>query len=92
MLFSGISGSAVADAIGPRESADPRHEEAGLSARHFAAALMAAACVNGPIIPPSIPMVIYGLSAAKGVSVIALFLGGIVPGVMLGLALMVMAY
>ena len=53
---------------------------------------MAAACVNGPIIPPSIPLVIYGLSAGKGVSIIALFLGGLIPGVLLSIALMIMAY
>ena len=53
---------------------------------------MAAACVNGPIIPPSIPLVIYGLSAGKGVSIIALFLGGIIPGLLLSIALMIMAY
>ena len=47
---------------------------------------MASASVNGPIIPPSIPMVIYALSVGKGVSIAALFLGGVVPGLMLGLA------
>jgi C4-dicarboxylate transporter DctM subunit len=46
----------------------------------------------GPIIPPSIPLVIYGLSVGKGVSVAALFLGGVVPGVMLGVGLAVVTW
>src|SRR5215210_1381479 len=91
MLFSGISGSAVADATALGKVLIPAMKKHGYSAP-FAGALMAAASVNGPIIPPSIPMVIYGLSVGKGVSVAALFLGGVVPGIMLGLSLMVMAY
>ncbi len=58
----------------------------------FAAALMASACVNGPIIPPSIPLVIYGLSVGAGAPIIDLFLGGVVPGILLGVALMIAAY
>jgi C4-dicarboxylate transporter DctM subunit len=48
--------------------------------------------VMGPIIPPSIPLVIYGLSVGQGVSVAALFLGGVIPGVMLGIGLGIAAY
>lgn len=91
MIFSGLSGSAAADASALGKVLIPAMKRQGYGAG-FAAALMAAACVNGPIIPPSIPLVIYGLSAGKGVSIIALFLGGIVPGLLLGAALMAAAY
>ncbi len=91
MIFSGLSGSAAADAAALGKVLIPAMKKQGYGGG-FAAALMASACVNGPIIPPSIPLVIYGLSAAKGVSIIALFLGGIFPGVLLGIALMVAAY
>src|SRR3954469_3163650 len=91
MLFSGISGSAVADATALGKVLIPAMKKQGYGAP-FSAALMAAASVNGPIIPPSIPLVIYGLSVGKGISVAALFLGGVVPGLMLGLSLMAAAY
>lgn len=91
MLFSGISGSAVADATALGKVLIPAMKKQGYGAP-FSAALMASASVNGPIIPPSIPMVIYGLSVGKGVSVAALFIGGVIPGLMLGLSLMGMAY
>ncbi|WP_296575640.1 TRAP transporter large permease [Phreatobacter sp.] len=91
MIFSGLSGSAAADASALGKVLIPAMKKQGYGGG-FAAALMASACVNGPIIPPSIPLVIYGLSAGKGVSIIALFLGGIVPGILLGVSLMVAAY
>src|SRR3954468_3123808 len=91
MIFSGISGSAVADATALGKVLIPAMKKQGYGAP-FSAALMAAASVNGPIIPPSIPLVIYGLSVGKGISVAALFLGGVVPGLMLGLSLMAAAY
>ena len=91
MIFSGISGSAVADATALGKVLIPAMKKQGYGAP-FSAALMASASVNGPIIPPSIPLVIYGLSVGKGVSVAALFLGGVVPGLMLGVSLMAMAY
>src|SRR5919107_1819578 len=87
-IFSGLSGSAAADASALGKVLIPAMKRQGYSGG-FAAALMASACVNGPIIPPSIPLVIYGLSAGKGVSIVALFLGGLVPGLLLGLALMI---
>src|SRR5918993_4086005 len=90
-IFSGLSGSAAADASALGKVLIPAMKRQGY-APGFAAALMASACVNGPIIPPSIPLVIYGLSASKGVSIVALFLGGLVPGLLLGLALMIAAY
>jgi tripartite ATP-independent transporter DctM subunit len=91
MLFSGISGSAVADATALGKVLIPAMKKQGYGGP-FSAALMASSAVNGPIIPPSIPLVIYGLSVGKGVSVAALFLGGVVPGILLGLSLMAMAY
>ena len=91
MIFSGISGSAVADATALGKVLIPAMKKQGYGAP-FSAALMASASVNGPIIPPSIPLVIYGLSVGKGVSVAALFLGGVMPGVLLGVSLMAMAY
>ena len=91
MIFSGLSGSAAADASALGKVLIPAMKRQGYSPG-FAAALMASACVNGPIIPPSIPLVIYGLSVGKGVSIIALFLGGLVPGLLLGVALMISAY
>lgn len=91
MIFSGISGSAVADASALGKVLIPAMKKQGYGGP-FAAALMASASVCGPIIPPSIPMVIYALAVGKGVSIAALFLGGVIPGLMLGLSLMLMAY
>lgn len=91
MLFSGISGSAVADASALGKVLIPAMKKQGYGGP-FSAALMASCSVCGPIIPPSIPLVIYALSVGKGISVAALFIGGVVPGVMLGVSLMLMAY
>ena len=84
MVFSGVSGSAVADATALGKVLIPGMKKVNYDPG-FAAAITASASVMGPIIPPSIPLVIYGLSVGKGVSVAALFLGGVVPGIMLGL-------
>jgi C4-dicarboxylate transporter DctM subunit len=91
MIFSGLSGSAAADASALGKVLIPTMKRQGYGGG-FAAALMAAACVNGPIIPPSIPLVIYGLSVGSGAPIIDLFLGGIIPGVLLGISLMIAAY
>ncbi len=91
MIFSGLSGSAAADASALGKVLIPAMKRQGYGAG-FAAALMASACVNGPIIPPSIPLVIYGLSVGAGAPIIDLFLGGVVPGILLGIALMIAAY
>jgi TRAP-type transport system large permease protein len=91
MIFSGLSGSAAADASALGKVLIPTMKRQGYGGG-FAAALMAAACVNGPIIPPSIPLVIYGLSVGNGAPIIDLFLGGVIPGVMLGISLMIAAY
>lgn len=89
MIFAGMSGSAIADAAGVGMMEVEAMESAGYP-RSFAAALSAATSTIGPIIPPSIPMVIYGSIAQ--VSVGALFLGGAVPGVIMGLAMMALIY
>jgi tripartite ATP-independent transporter DctM subunit len=85
MLFAGISGSAVADASAIGKMLVPAMERAGYT-RAFAAAVTAAAAVIGPIIPPSGIMVLYGF--VMNVSVGALFAAGVVPGLMIGLGLM----
>lgn len=91
MIFSGLSGSAAADASALGKVLIPAMKKQGYGGG-FAAALMAAACVNGPIIPPSIPLVIYGLSVGARAPIIDLFLGGVIPGVLLGLSLMIASY
>jgi C4-dicarboxylate transporter DctM subunit len=89
MLLSGVSGSAAADASALGSVTIPAMVRAGYRAE-FAVGLTAAASTMGPIIPPSILMVIYG--SVTGISVGALFLGGIIPGVLMGLSLMVMVH
>ena len=85
MLFAGMSGSAVADTAGLGVVEIKAMKEAGYGAR-FSATVTAVSSTIGPIIPPSIPFVIYGSLA--NVSVGALFLAGIVPGALMGLGLM----
>ncbi len=86
MLFSSMSGSALADAAGPNLIALKMMRDIGGFRPGFATALAAAAAVIAPIIPPSVPMILYALNS--GASVGALFLGGIVPGLIMGFALM----
>ena len=85
MLFAGLSGSAVADTSALGSMLIPAMEKQGYT-RRFAAAVTAASSVIGPIIPPSGIMIIYAY--VMGESVAALFLAGIVPGIMVGLGLM----
>ncbi len=89
MFFAGISGSAVADASAIGSILIPAMEKSGYE-KDFSAALTSAAATIGPIIPPSIIMVIYGVSV--GVSIGGLFAAGFIPGVMLGLAMMVVIF
>jgi C4-dicarboxylate transporter DctM subunit len=89
MIMAGMSGSAVADATGTAAVLIPAMEQAGYP-RVFSAALVGAASTIGPVIPPSIPFVIYG--GITGVSVGRLFLGGVVPGVLMGFFLMGAVY
>ena len=86
IIFSGMSGSAVADAGGLGALEIKAMTKEGYP-RDFSGALTAASCVVGPIIPPSIPLVLYAVIA--NVSVGRLFLGGILPGLVIGLCLMV---
>ena len=86
MLFAGLSGSAVADTSALGSMLIPAMEKQGYS-RRFAAAITAASSVIGPIIPPSGIMIIYAY--VMGESVAALFLAGIVPGILVGAGLMV---
>ena len=85
MIFAGMSGSAVADAAGLGVIEIRAMVREGYTAR-YAATISAVSATIGPIIPPSIPFVIYGSLA--NVSVGALFLAGIVPGLLMGLGLM----
>ncbi len=87
MLFAGLSGSAVADTSALGSMLIPAMEKQGYT-RRFSAAITAASSVIGPIIPPSGIMIIYAY--VMGESVAALFLAGIVPGILVGVGLMVM--
>lgn len=86
IFFAGLSGSAVADCSALGSMLIPAMEQEGYS-RRFSAAVTAASAVIGPIIPPSIIMIVYAY--IMQVSVAGLFIAGIVPGVMVGLGLMV---
>jgi C4-dicarboxylate transporter DctM subunit len=83
VYFAGVTGSAAAEASAIGSIMIPAMERAGYS-RPFAAALTAAASLIGPIIPPSIPLLIYGV--LSGVSIAALFLAGLLPGLLLAAA------
>jgi tripartite ATP-independent transporter DctM subunit len=87
IIFAGMVGSAVADAAGSGAIEIRAMKQAGYKPE-TAASITAAAATIGPIIPPSLPMVIYGVSA--DVSIGRLFLGGVIPGLLMGLSLMIM--
>ncbi|MDT7834426.1 TRAP transporter large permease [Aquabacterium sp. OR-4] len=86
-FFSGISGSALADAAGPGAMMIRMMDKAGYD-RAYAAALTASTAIVGPIIPPSIIMIIYAL-ADENVSVGALFMAGMLPGLLIAVAMAV---
>lgn len=86
MIFSGMSGSAVADAAGLGQIQHRAMVDAGYKPT-ISAAIVAGASTIGPVIPPSIPFVLYG--AITSVSVSRLFLAGAIPGAAMGLAMMV---
>jgi tripartite ATP-independent transporter DctM subunit len=90
LIFSGMSGSAVADAAGVGKVVIGMMTKDGRYRPGYAAALTAASATIGPIIPPSIPMVIYAL--VSGASVGYLFIAGLVPGLIMGAVLMAMNY
>jgi len=89
MLFGGISGTAVADAASIGGVMIPGMKKAGYPA-DFSAAVTAASSTVGPIIPPSVPMIIVG--ALSGISVGRMFMAGAIPGILMGLAMMATVY
>lgn len=86
LIFSGMSGSAVADAAGIGKLIIEMMIKSGKYSRGYAAAITAATATIGPIIPPSIPLVLYAL--VSDTSIASLFLGGIVPGLIMAGVLM----
>jgi tripartite ATP-independent transporter DctM subunit len=88
ILFAGLTGAAVADTAALGTMLIPAMEKAGYP-RSFSAAVTAASSIIGPIIPPSIIMVIYG--SMMNVSIAGLFAAGIIPGILVGVALMLLS-
>ncbi len=86
LIFSGMSGSAIADAAGIGKIIINMMTKGGRYPAGYAAAITAASATIGPIIPPSIPMVMYSLIADQSIGY--LFLGGIIPGLFIGAVLM----
>ena len=89
MIFAGVSGSSVASTAAIGSIMLPAMEEKGYNMK-FATALQAAGGAIGPVIPPSLMMILIGF--LTGTSAVELFLGGIVPGVLIGIGLMVVVY
>jgi len=89
MFFGGMTGSAIADVSALGSVEIPMMIKAGYDPK-FSAAITSASAIVGPVIPPSIPVVIYAISG--NVSVGGLFLAGILPGIIIGLALMITSY
>ena len=88
VIFAGMSGSAIADAVGIGRIIIGMMTRGGKYPIAYAGAITASAAIIGPIIPPSIPMVLYAL--VSDASIGYLFLGGVIPGLLLGLSFMVM--
>lgn len=89
IIFAGMSGSAVADASGLGLIEIKAMEDSGFDTG-FSAAVTAASSTIGPIIPPSIPLVVYGYIANQSVG--RLFLAGIIPGLLMGVTMMILIY
>lgn len=89
MMFGGVSGTAVADVAATGSVMIPGMKKSGYPG-DFAAAITAASSTVGPMLPPSVPMIIVG--ALSGISVGQLFLAGAVPGVLMGLAMAITCY
>jgi tripartite ATP-independent transporter DctM subunit len=90
MLFGGVSGSAVADVSSIGATMIPAMEKAGYT-RRYATAITLTSATMGPIIPPSISMILYAYVAGS-VSVAGLFLAGLIPGVLIGVGLLIACY
>jgi C4-dicarboxylate transporter, DctM subunit len=88
MIFAGMSGSAIADAVGIGRIIIGMMTKNGRYPVSYAAAITASAAIIGPIIPPSIPMVLYALISDTSIGY--LFLGGVMPGLLLGVGFMAM--
>ena len=86
VIFAGMSGSAIADLAGPGRISIDMMTRSGRYSTSYAAAITAASAVIGPIIPPSIPLVLYAL--VSDASIGYLFLGGVIPGFLMALAQM----
>lgn len=86
VIFSGISGSAIADAAGSGKLIIDMMRRGNAYTASYAAAITAATAVIGPIIPPSIPMVLYALISDASIGY--LFLGGVIPGLLMAIAQM----
>ncbi|WP_319415317.1 TRAP transporter large permease [Marispirochaeta aestuarii] len=89
IIFAGMSGAAVADAGGLGTIEIKAMDDAGYD-RDFSVAVTAASSTIGPIIPPSLPMVIYGVMASTSIG--ALFIAGFIPGLIMGLSLSILVY
>jgi len=89
MIFAGVSGAAIADTSAMGSVLLPIMEKEGYDKKKSTAIICASGCI-GPIIPPSIPMVVFGV--VGGVSVTRMFLGGVIPGIITGLFLFVSWY
>lgn len=89
MVFAGISGTAVADTSGLGKTLIPAMKKEGYPGS-YSAAITGASSVVGPIIPPSVNLIIAGVTA--GISIQQLFLAGVIPGILMGLAMMIAAY
>ena len=89
LLFSGMSGSALADAGGLGQLEIKSMRDAGYD-DDICGGITAASCIIGPLVPPSIAMIIYGVIANE--SIAKLFIAGFIPGVLITLALMAMNY
>jgi C4-dicarboxylate transporter DctM subunit len=89
MFFAGVSGAAIADTAAIASIMIPAMVSAGYDAR-FATVLSATSGSIGPIIPPSVPMVIYAVIASASVG--ELFMAGVVPGILMGVSLMIISY
>ena len=89
LIFSGMSGSAIADAGGLGQLEIKAMRDAGYD-DDICGGITAASCIIGPLVPPSISMIVYGVIANQ--SIAKLFLAGFVPGVLTTIALMIMNY